>query len=59
MVGVDPRPDRTKAEHERALFVAPSRAHSQLVVVAEPAQLRAAELYLLAGRFKPDAVEEP
>ncbi len=58
VLGLDLRQGRSKEDNRRAIYTAASRARSQLVVVADPDQLRREELYLLAGLFKdtpPDA----
>lgn len=57
VLGVDVRPGADKQDLERLIYTAATRARSKLVVLADPDQLRAAELYMLAGLFK-DAVGE-
>lgn len=58
VLGLDLREGRTREDNRRAIYTAASRARSQLVVVADPDQLRREELYILAGRFK-DSPAEP
>ena len=57
VLGLDLREGRTREDNRRAIYTAASRARSQLVVVADPDQLRREELYILAGRFKDSSAE--
>ena len=52
VLGVDVRPGYPVEDLRRLIYTAATRARSKLVVIADPDQLRAAELYMLAGLFK-------
>jgi hypothetical protein len=52
VLGIDVRPGLPLDDLKRLIYTAATRARSKLVVVADPDQLRQAELYILAGLFK-------
>ena len=52
VLGIDVRPGLAPDDLKRLIYTAATRARSKLVVVADPDQLRMAELYILAGLFK-------